>query len=89
MTPLRISWTRSMQFKGQSTNPQGVPVARAHFVANVHAEMEDSLMLCQEMTTYMDRTVKLIRPKGPKTAGPGNGSPRPPSPHPNRSPRSR
>ena len=74
MTPLRISWTRSMQFKGQSTNPQGVPVARAHFVANVRADMEDSLMLCQEMTTYMDRTVKLIRPKGPKTASPGNGS---------------
>ena len=74
MTPLRISWTRSMQFKGQSTNPQGVPVARAHFVANVRADMEDSLMLCQEMTTYMDRTVKLVRPKGPKTAIPGNGS---------------
>ena len=74
MTPLRISWARSMQFKGQSTNPQGVPVARAHFVANVRADMEDSLMFCQEMTTYMDRTVKLIRSKAPKTDSPGNGS---------------
>ena len=77
----------SMQFKGQSTNPQGQPVARAHFVANVRAEMEDSLMLCQEMTTYMDRTVKLTRPKGAKPAGPGNGTEA--AANPNRSPRSR
>jgi hypothetical protein len=83
MTPLRISWTRSMQFKGQSTNPQGVPAARAHFVANVRADMEDSLMLCQEMTTYMDRPVKLMRPKGPKPAAPANGAQTaPPEPEP-------
>jgi hypothetical protein len=69
LTPLKISWTRMMQFKGQSTNPKGIPVARAQFFANVHAEMEDSLLLCQEMTTYMDRTVKLNRPR---RAAPGS-----------------
>jgi hypothetical protein len=76
MTPLRITWTHSMQFKGQSTNPKGLPAGRAHFVANVRAEMEDSLMLAQEMTTYLDRTVKLNRPRQggaarPAGAGPG------------------
>jgi lipopolysaccharide export system protein LptA len=73
MTPLRITWTHSMQFKGQSTNPKGLPAGRAHFVANVRAEMEDSLMLAQEMTTYLDRTIKLNRPRRDGAARPANG----------------
>jgi hypothetical protein len=82
MTPLRITWTHSMQFKGQSTNPKGLPAGRAHFVANVRAEMEDSLMLAQEMTTYLDRTVKLnrLRRDGaarPASAGQNGSSPSP------------
>jgi hypothetical protein len=74
MTPLRITWTHSMQFKGQSTNPRGLPAGRAHFIANVRAEMEDSLMLAQEMTTYLDQTVKLNRPRRAGEARPAAGN---------------
>ncbi len=74
MTPMRIWWARSMTFKGQSTNLKGLPVARAQFFADVRAEMDDSLLKCQEMITYMDRTVKLIRPQKAKAAGPVNGN---------------
>ena len=87
LTPLKITWTKAMQFRGRSSNPQGVPVGRAQFFANVRAEMEDSLLVCQEMTTYMDRVVVLARPKPEKTAanGNGNGNPNeavPPEPKP-------
>jgi hypothetical protein len=75
LIPLRITWMHSMQFWGQSTNPKGLPAGRAHFVSNVRAEMEDSLMLAQEMYTYLDRTVKLNRPRGPAAARPVSAGP--------------
>ncbi|MEA2632406.1 MAG: hypothetical protein QOE66_2625, partial [Chloroflexota bacterium] len=72
LTPMKISWKQSMQFRGQSTNPQGLPVAKAQFFADVRAEMEDSLLVCREMTTYMDRVVALDRPRRDKAAARGN-----------------
>jgi hypothetical protein len=73
LTPLKITWKQAMQFRGRSTNPRGIPVARAQFFADVRAEMEDSLLVCQEMTTYMDRVVQLYRPRRDKAASKADG----------------
>lgn len=62
-SPLKIAWFHAMHFKGESRNPQGVPVGRAQFYGDIRAENDESHILCQEMTVYMDRIVHLIRPK--------------------------
>ena len=62
-TPLKISWKSAMKFFGQPTDPKGPRVAHAEFYQDVRAEMEDSLLLSQEMKTYMDRTIKLEQPR--------------------------
>ena len=71
-TPLKITWKTSMKFFGQPTDPKRPQVAHAEFSNDVRAEMEDALLLCQEMQTYMDRTVQLARApkdaKAPATA---------------------
>ncbi|MGE5754455.1 MAG: hypothetical protein ACM35G_01875 [Planctomycetaceae bacterium] len=71
--PLKISWKTSMKFFGQSTDPQGQRVARAEFATDVRAEMEDALLLCQEMKTYMDRAVTLARPPKGKAKAADDG----------------
>ncbi len=52
-----------MTFHGESRNPRGQAVGRAQFFVDVRAENEESLMLCQELTTYMDQVVRLDRQK--------------------------
>jgi len=57
---LTISWSERMIFDGVSTDPQGIPAARARFFRNVRAEMQDALLYCtRTMTTYTDRPIPL------------------------------
>jgi hypothetical protein len=79
-TPLKISWKSAMKFFGQPTDPKGPRVAHAEFYQDVRAEMEDSLLLSQEMKTYMDRTVKLEQPR--RDPQPARGDALPPAEEP-------
>ena len=68
--PMKITWKKDMKFFGQATDLKGKPAARAHFSGGVRAEHgSDGLLVCEDMTTYMDRTVSLARPRrDPKAA---------------------
>ena len=75
--PMTISWQQAMRFYGRPPSAQDPAVARAEFYADVRAEMEDSLLVCQEMKSYMDRTVTLTRPKPDPNAPPTEPEPKP------------
>jgi hypothetical protein len=78
--PMKISWQASMKFFGQPTDPKKPAVAHAEFYQDVRAEMEDALLLCQEMHTYMDKTIKLEQP--PREKRPAGGDELPPAEEP-------
>lgn len=63
-TPMTITFARGMKFFGQSTDPRNRPAARAEFFEDVHAWTDDASLDClDQMRLYLDRTVKLTRPK--------------------------
>ena len=62
--PMVITWKKDMRFFGQATDLKGKPAARAEFSGSVIAQHgTDGLLLCEDMITYMDRTVTLARPR--------------------------
>ncbi|MDE2506103.1 MAG: hypothetical protein KGM43_02720, partial [Planctomycetota bacterium] len=58
---MTIVWSQSMRFEGQSVDPKQRPAAKAMFFGKVRAQMEDSLLVCEEMTTYFDQPVSLSK----------------------------
>jgi hypothetical protein len=65
-SPMTVTFAKGMRFFGQSTDPLNRPAGRAEFYSSVHAVTDESTIDCSEvMRTYLDRTVKLIRPKRP------------------------
>ena len=61
-TPMTITFSERMDFNGRSTDADGHPAARADFYGIVKANMEDSLLYCEEqMITFTDREVPLAQ----------------------------
>ena len=51
-----------MEFNGRSVDPAGHPAGRTDFFGIVTAELEDSLLYCEErMIAYTDRLVPLAK----------------------------
>jgi len=75
-TPMTITFARGMKFFGQSTDPRNRPAARAEFFEDVHAWTDDASLDClDQMRIYLDRTVKLTRPKrDPQAPAPAAGT---------------
>ena len=72
-----------MKFFGQATDLKGKPAARADFSGGVRAEHgTDGLLVCEQMTTYMDRTVTLARPRRDPKAAAGDPLANQPEPKP-------
>ena len=60
--PMTITFSERLDFNGRSTDPEGQPAARADFYGIVKANMEDSLLYCeQQMITFTDREVPLAQ----------------------------
>ena len=61
-TLMTIAFTKEMQFRGRTTDPDGRPVARADFFGIVDAKMEDALLHCEEkMVAFTDKEVPLAQ----------------------------
>ncbi len=57
-----ISFTEAMEFNGKSVDPAGRPAGRTDFFGIVTAQLEDSLLHCEErMIAYTDRPVPLAK----------------------------
>ncbi len=70
--PMEISWKKDMKFFGQAIDLKGKPAARADFSGGIVAKHgKDGLLVCEQMTTYMDRTVTLARPRRDPNAAAG------------------
>ena len=81
--PMKITWKKDMKFFGQATDLKGKPAARADFSGGVRAEHgTDGLLVCEQMTTYMDRTVTLARPRRDPKAAAGDPLANQPEPKP-------
>jgi hypothetical protein len=79
-----ICFSEGMEFNGRSVDPAGHPAGRTDFLGIVTAQLEDSLLYCEErMIAYTDRIVPLAKlgalsksdPAGSGKAGgqPGDG----------------
>jgi hypothetical protein len=57
-----IHFTEGMEFNGRSVDPAGRPAGRTDFLGIVTAQLEDSLLYCEErMIAYTDRIVPLAK----------------------------
>ena len=80
---MKITWKKDMKFFGQATDLKGKPAARADFSGGVRAEHgTDGLLVCETVTTYMDRTVTLARPRRDPKAAAGDPLANEPEPKP-------
>ncbi len=60
--PMTITFSERMEFNGRTTDADGHPSARADFYGIVTANMEDSLLYCEEqMITFTDKEVPLAQ----------------------------
>ena len=57
-----ICFSEGMEFNGRSVDPAGHPAGRTDFLGIVTAQLEDSLLYCEErMIAYTDRIVPLAK----------------------------
>ena len=57
-----IRFSKAMEFNGKSVDPAGHPAGRTDFFGIVTAQLEDSLLYCEErMIAYTDRPVPLAK----------------------------